>query len=132
VPTLSLPPSPKSKHTQPTPNLQNNAHSKAKGIEFLVCDALYEARDILGLPEAAADVDAFLALDDRVLALVEALRPDDTEHPAAARRVRLGWRHRGKHALVCCCCGQVSVSVFFLRLLHASIGWGAVPILHPK
>lgn len=43
---------------------------KAKGIEFLVCDALYEARDLLGLAEAAHDVESFLRLDDRVLALV--------------------------------------------------------------
>ena len=45
-------------------------HRKAKAVEFLVCDALYEARELLGLAEAAADVDAFLRLDDRVLALV--------------------------------------------------------------
>ena len=45
-------------------------HRKAKAVEFMVCDALYEARHLLGLAEAAADVDAFLRLDDRVLALV--------------------------------------------------------------
>lgn len=37
-----------------------------------MCDALYEARDLLGLAEAAQDVEAFLALDDRVLKLVGA------------------------------------------------------------
>ncbi|GBF87665.1 hypothetical protein Rsub_00376 [Raphidocelis subcapitata] len=63
-------------------------HRKAKGIEFLVCDALFEARDLLGLADAAEDVEAFLRLDDRVLALVEAMRPDDTENPAAARRAQ--------------------------------------------
>jgi hypothetical protein len=35
-----------------------------------VCDALFEARDLLGLAGAAYDVEAFLAMDDRVLALV--------------------------------------------------------------
>jgi hypothetical protein len=49
---------------------QTSHRRKAKGIEFLVCDALFEARDLLGLAEAAEDVERFLALDDRVLALV--------------------------------------------------------------
>lgn len=63
-------------------------HRKAKAVEFLVCDALYEARDLLGLKEAASDVDSFLRLDDRVLALVETMQPDRTDDPAAARRAQ--------------------------------------------
>ncbi len=77
-------------HTTPhhtTPHHVIQKLRKAKGIEFLVCDALFEARDLLGLAGAAVDVEGFLALDDRVLALVEAMRPDDTDNPAAARKV---------------------------------------------
>ncbi|KAI8471968.1 MAG: hypothetical protein J3K34DRAFT_220944 [Monoraphidium minutum] len=63
-------------------------HRKAKGIEFLVVDALFEARDLLGLAGAAWDVEAFLGLDDRVLALVDAMKPDQTDNPAAVRKAQ--------------------------------------------
>lgn len=61
---------------------------KAKGIEFLVCDALAAAKDELNLAEAADDVKQFLALDDGLLRTLQLMNPDRCEHSAGVRKVR--------------------------------------------
>jgi hypothetical protein len=73
-------------------------HKKAKGIEFLVCDALALAAPELGLSaEALTDVEQYMRLDDTILARLQFLDPQASEQPRRVEQVGGGrvWARQG-------------------------------------
>jgi deoxynucleoside triphosphate triphosphohydrolase SAMHD1 len=50
-------------------------HPKVKAVEYMVCDALVEASDFLGLKECCHDPERFASLSDYILKMVEHARP---------------------------------------------------------
>ena len=76
-------------------------HRKAKGIEFMVADALKEAEPVLKLADKLWEVPAYLELDDGILRRLQFMDPDETHNPAGIRRV--SWE-RAKGILACVGC----------------------------
>ena len=66
-------------------------HRKAKGVEFLVCDALAMAAPELGLTrENLADVEQYLRLNDGIMERLLWLDPEESEQPERVRAVSKG------------------------------------------